>query len=192
MPPFYCLISPCPTLHSPLSASIVLLLPSYRLLLQVWGAICNVIFLGWVSVDSIGVDVEVTAPCNNMMCYVTDGVGMTDSNCICMHYADFKVFKAGLAVWISRKASRSVWEPNLTLISDTTFTTEVFEPHLAVNCVGNLISMCVTKQKDFWREEMTLKYDYLSIRCTSISNGFGRRFNFCLFSLYLSYVRLLV
>lgn len=33
---------------------------------------------------------------------------MTDSNCICMHYADFKVFKAGLAVWISRKASRSV------------------------------------------------------------------------------------
>lgn len=81
---------------------------------------------------------------------------------------------------------------NLSLISNTTFTTEVFELHSAVYYVRSLTSVYVTKEVDFWREEITLKYEYLTIHCIGLSNGFGRKLNLCLFPLYLFSVRLIV
>lgn len=78
------------------------------------------------------------------MCSVAK-VEMTESSCICMQYADFKVLKTCLAVWVFGKVSRPAPVLNLSLISNTTFTTEVFELHSAVYYVRSLTSVYVTK-----------------------------------------------
>ena len=73
------------------------------------------------------------------LCSVTK-VGITESSCICMQYADFKVLKTRLALWVFGEVSRSASALNLSLISNTAVTTEVFEPYSAVHFVRSLIS----------------------------------------------------
>lgn len=142
--PFHCPRSLCPTMHNTPPARVVLL-PSYRSLLQGWRHYLQHPFgMNFCGLQSCGCHKSNNSPQLDNMRSVTK-VGMTESSCICMQYADFKVLKTCLAVWVFGKVFRPAPVPNLSPISNTTFTTEVFEPHSAVYYVRSLISIYVTK-----------------------------------------------
>lgn len=67
--------------------------------------------------------------------------------------------------------------------SSVTFTTEMFELCSVIYYVRNLISVSVTKEVHFWKEEIALKYEYLTIYSIVLSNG--REVSLCFCYIYL-------
>lgn len=142
--PFQCPRSLCATMHNTLPACVVLL-PSYWSLLQGWRhCLQNAFGMNLCGLQGCGCHKSNISLQLDYMSSVTK-VRMTESSCICMQYADFKVLKACLAVWVFGKVSRPAPGTQFISVSNTTFTTDLFEPHSAVYYVRSLISVHVTK-----------------------------------------------